>query len=104
MARFLGLVSGRAKTEATRLGSANSGMRTECRGWDSGVTVTATAVGDSDIFQIYATGGSNNNSGKYIGRVVDSDNGPVFEPAQAVTPDLIAESEQSAGFEEWDAS
>jgi hypothetical protein len=81
MARFLGLVSGKSKTEATRLGSASSGIRTECRGWDSGVTVTGMAVGELDIFQIYATQGSNNNSGTYIGRVVCDATGVTFEPA-----------------------
>jgi hypothetical protein len=57
MARFYGGVSGRARTEATRLGSR--GLRTFCNGWRRGVQVSAWGSDDgSDSFTVTITGGS----------------------------------------------
>ena len=60
MARFYGIVSGQARTQATRLGSPRSGLRAECRGWDIGVSCFAAVEhDDSDSIQVYLNGGSN---------------------------------------------
>lgn len=84
MARFLALASGRAQA-ATRLGTPSSGIRTEARGWHSGVTVYGAASGDHDVFTIFATGGSTDNGVKVaIGTVTRDDDGRVaFTPHNA---------------------
>ncbi len=41
MARFYGSCEGKAKTQATRLGSRNSGMVTQCASWSGAVRCTA---------------------------------------------------------------
>ena len=73
MARFYGTTSGQAKTQATRIGSRNSGLRTTCNGWNAGVSVHGYAMGDSgefDVFDIYMQGGNNGTRPPvYLGRV-----------------------------------
>jgi hypothetical protein len=71
MSRFYGRVRGQAKTEATRRGSANSQLVTECNGWDIGVRCIARpGKADEDLIEIWLTGGSNGyNSTKPIGTV-----------------------------------
>jgi hypothetical protein len=79
MARFIARATGRAETSATRLGSPASGIQADCNGWNVGVTVYGKAVTgsfDSDCFEIYATGGSNNHhSRKLIATVVETSDG-----------------------------
>lgn len=58
MAQFLGSVSG-TRGEATRLGSKNSGLTVQANGWNVGVTVHARHVDGEDVFDVYATSGSN---------------------------------------------
>lgn len=71
MARFRGTVEGN-RSEASRLGHASSGLRTDCNGWTAGVRVYASAAGDSDVFQIIATEGSGYGGHQYeIGRIQD---------------------------------
>ena len=41
MARFYGTATGKARTRATRLGSKNSGMVTQCASWSGAVRCTA---------------------------------------------------------------
>ena len=59
MAHFIGTTKG-MKGEASRLGSAKSGMKVTCNGWNSGIAVYASidAMG-SDQFKVYKTSGSN---------------------------------------------
>lgn len=82
MARFFGLVSGRAK-EATRLG--HDGIRTEARGWHVGVTVYGEASRETgrDVFRIVATRGSAQNSTALaLGTVtLDEDGRVTFKPS-----------------------
>ena len=62
MSRFYGKVRGQGQTEATRRGSANSGLVTECNGWDIGVTCSmrSNENGEDEVV-IYMTSGSNGN-------------------------------------------
>lgn len=69
MARFYGEIQGKAKTKATRLGSAASGLIGHVRGWDIGVEVSCY-VDDkgNDIVTVYLTSGSNAKlPSKYLG-------------------------------------
>jgi hypothetical protein len=84
MARFYGVVSGQARSEGTRLGSPKSGLRTECRGWNLGVNCYASADGDVDTIDIYATGGSNGRVGsQHLGTVRVHNGHVVFVPTAA---------------------
>lgn len=60
MARFRSTINGQ-RGEASRLGSAASGMVAEVNGWNAGVTVIASDVNGVDCFDVYQTGGSNGN-------------------------------------------
>ena len=65
MARFWGFVRGKAKTAATRLGTEKTGLGGSFNGWNIGVSVNCFVDNDGkDIFYIYKTGGSNDNTGK----------------------------------------
>lgn len=59
------------------------------RGWRAGVEVIARPNPDDpklDRFTIYATSGSSGRlSGKLIGHVIETEDGPVFEPAEVHT-------------------
>jgi hypothetical protein len=57
MARFRATIQGN-RGEASRLGSASSGIVTRTNGWDAGVDVIGRTEGDNDLFSIRATGGS----------------------------------------------
>lgn len=72
MARFRGSVVGQRGDGASRLGSLVSGLSTQTNGWDSGVTVFASALPDGrDCFEVFATGGSNGGGRDFlIARVV----------------------------------
>lgn len=79
MAHFMGIVAG-GRGEASRLGSAMSGIRAQAQGWDSGVkvygSITAEDCGEGsrevDQFQVVVTGGSNGaTSDREIARVVN---------------------------------
>lgn len=62
MARFYGSMTGQAKTEATRRGSAKSGVEAHVRGWEVGVRVIIRDVGGVDRLEVYKTSGSNATS------------------------------------------
>ena len=84
MSRFYGSMMG-SRGEATRCGTAASGLTGHVRGWAVGVRVEASSTedGDGDEFRIYATGGSNARcSDVYLGRVV-LDGGVKFQPSGA---------------------
>jgi len=59
MSRFRATIKG-SRGEASRLGTAESGITTETNGWNVGVRVDAH-VNDAgqDLIEIYANGGSN---------------------------------------------
>lgn len=64
MARFISGCSGRAKSAATRLGTANKPCRAYARGWDIGARVWAGPENPDkkgpDIVELCIDGGSNN--------------------------------------------
>jgi hypothetical protein len=62
MSQFYGTMIGKAKTEATREGTKNSGLRAHIAGWNSGVRVLAFDDDGHDCFRVYVTGGSNGAS------------------------------------------
>jgi len=84
MARFLAEIQGN-RGEATRCGTADSGIGGHIRGWNCGVTVCGgVAQSDVDEFRIFATSGSNGRQrDRYIGTVSTSPNTGevVFTPA-----------------------
>ena len=59
MARFRGTLEG-CRGSASRLGSANSGLRVTARGWNIGVSIDLL-VNDKgkDAVRVYVDGGSN---------------------------------------------
>lgn len=69
MAHFYAGVSGKAKTNATRLGTPNKPTETFNNGWQSGVKVQAhyNADLDRDEFFVHITGGSGEHDGFYLG-------------------------------------
>jgi len=58
MSHFYGSIQG-ARGEATRTGTANSGIKAHVRGWDIGGMVTVENVNGEDVVHFYVTGGSN---------------------------------------------
>ena len=75
MSQFKGTVSGNRQTEASRQGSKNSGLITECNGWDAGIRVEARHVKGHDIFDVYATGGSHGGKSRHIATLTDPPEG-----------------------------
>ena len=63
--RFYGSVSGSAASDATRQGTARSGISGHIRGWESGVQVDGHAEGDEDVFNVYVTRGSGSAGGEF---------------------------------------
>lgn len=79
MARFYGIISGQANTEATRIGSAKSGLETQANTWTKGVTThLSTNHTDQDIIDVMLTTGSDQrNIDVFIGQVwLDNDGVP----------------------------
>lgn len=59
MARFRATIKGQ-RGEASRLGSAKSGIVARVRGWDVGVQVVADVDADGrDVLHVFRDGGSN---------------------------------------------
>ncbi len=77
MSRFYGNVRGQSKTEATRTGSASSGIEGHLRGWDIGVYVVGTATADEDVFRVYGTYGSNGEGSNFYICSVKKEDGKV---------------------------
>lgn len=80
MARFYVTASGQS-SETSRIGSPGSGIHTHARGWNVGVAVHGRVEDDdTDVFYIYATGGSNGrHSDELIGRVTLVDGAVTFD-------------------------
>lgn len=79
MARFFGEVTGdKGKQSGSRIG--HKGIRAHIRGWESGVEVNGRIQNSVDVFDIYATSGSNGSSSKIFLGTVKLENGtPKFE-------------------------
>lgn len=58
MAHFRATIKGQ-RGEASRLGSAKSGIMAEINGWDRGIKVYAEHKDGKDHFTVISTGGSN---------------------------------------------
>ena len=74
MARFIGYTLGN-RGQASRLGTADSGIRSQAQGWTSGVTVLGSVdKDDRDVFQVIQNSGSNGSGDqREILRVVDGE-------------------------------
>lgn len=70
------------RNKTVGIGGANQGQKAHIRGWHSGVEVVAYPVEEQDHFDIYMTYGSNaEQSSVFIGKVMNTDKGPVFKKA-----------------------
>lgn len=58
MAQYRATIKGQ-RGQASRLGSKRSGLRTITNGWNSGIRIEARYVNGKDVFDVYATTGSN---------------------------------------------
>jgi hypothetical protein len=73
MAQFRATIEGQ-RGATSRLGSKKSGLYVNVNGWHDGVKVTAyyDAATDSDVFQVFATGGSNGaKESLFVGKIVN---------------------------------
>lgn len=73
MARFYGTVAG-GRGEASRLGHANTGLRTKAASWSGAVEVTMYAEGEEDHVRIVAAKHGNSGPDQAAGEIYD---GPV---------------------------
>ncbi len=80
MSHFYANIQG-SRGEATRCGTKNSGLSSHVRGWNVGVKVyiVYNEAEDRDEIHIEATGGSNGGRYTPIGKVIETENGPVVE-------------------------
>lgn len=85
MAHFIAGIHGN-RGSASRLGTKSSGISAYIQGWDSGVLVTGwhLPATDQDVFEIYATHGSNNaGADRFVGTVTQGADGSIiFAPAK----------------------
>lgn len=58
MAHFIGYVRGKGKTEASRLGTAHTGIHAQAQGWGIGGQVSAHEENGKDVVAVFATAGS----------------------------------------------
>lgn len=65
MSRFYANIQGN-RGEATRMGTATSGMTGHIRGWEVGCRVEMWADGDDDVCAVYLTSGSNDRYGQRL--------------------------------------
>ena len=81
--RFYGTLSHPDKNPRTLIGDKTKGLRGVINGWDAGVLVNAYVnPKDQDCFRVSATKGSNDTQSTiYLGTVVDTETGPVWNPA-----------------------
>jgi hypothetical protein len=83
MARFRATIVGQ-RGEASRLGSAKSGLTARVNGWYSGIRVEAGVDQDgADRFEVFTTGGSNGSArDRHVGTVrMHPHGGHTWEPA-----------------------
>jgi len=80
MPRFRATIRGN-RGEASRLGSAKSGIKAEVNGWDLGVDVFARDEDGEDELHVYMTSGSNGRTHeRHVGTVRLVDGVPTWEP------------------------
>jgi len=75
MAQFRGTIQGN-RSEVSRLGSKNSGLRVSANGWNIGVDVHLSHVDGKDVVVVYLTNGSSGDSLQYpksLGRFVEGE-------------------------------
>lgn len=79
MAHFIGFVSGRAKTRASRLGTKRTGLTARAQGWNIGGSVEMMVDSDGrDVVELSLTSGSNGaGSGQRVARFVLQPDGTV---------------------------
>lgn len=85
MARLIAMIEGN-RGQASRLGSADSGIRAQAQGWRVGVTVYGKALDDgTDEFHVYATSGSGGgHPSRLVGVVTLDESGrPTFTAEEA---------------------
>lgn len=83
MARFYASIQGQ-RGEATRMGSAKSGMVGHVRGWDIGARVDLDDRNGKDVVTITLTGGSNGRTpSRILGEFVEGE--PIPETIDAAT-------------------
>lgn len=71
MAHFICEIQG-SRGEASRLGTAKSGIYSHARGWDAGVKVIGEVDAEgNDVFHVYATSGSRGSRPAQLIAVVD---------------------------------
>ena len=58
MSLFYGSLKGQAKTEATRRGTADSGVSAHVRGWKSGIKISVEELRGKPSYRIELTSGS----------------------------------------------
>jgi len=67
MSRFYASIEGQAKTQATRRGGKESGIRGHIRSWGLGIEVIGRDDNGIDIFEVWVTSGSNGSkSPKFV--------------------------------------
>lgn len=73
MAQFYGSLQG-SRGEATRQGTARSGLTGHIRGWNVGCRVVMDEINGKDVCRIYLTSGSNGRtSDKLLGTFTEED-------------------------------
>lgn len=80
MSRFYASISGQAKTDATREGSAKSGINGHIRGWDLGIEVCGYDENGVDCFDVYLTSGSNGHRPPIFLGTARRGEGPAWRP------------------------
>ena len=73
MAQYRGTIKG-SRGEASRLGTKSSGLQVSANGWDIGVDVILRydSQDQSDVVEVYLTGGSNDKKQRRLLGVFDS--------------------------------
>jgi len=90
MARFYADIKGN-RGEATRMGTAGSGITGHIRGWGIGCKVDINADGDDDICYIWLTSGSNGRYGNLLlGTFRPEDIANPAPPQDDVNEELVA--------------
>ena len=78
MAQFRGTVEGN-RSQASRLGTKNSGLVTSANGWNIGINVCLSHIDGEDHVRVFLTGGSN---GRYSDKLI-------FEAKESDIPELV---------------
>jgi len=90
MARFYASIQGN-RGEATRMGTASSGIDGHIRGWSVGarVDLTVNNATDADVVEIELTGGSNRPSGRRLATLYAQIDGELPVLMLADTPEVV---------------